>query len=99
MTMPFNWQEALQNNTPELMKHVGVLREELSTDGALSARTKTLMMMLGDAILGHGDGVAAIANNARAMGVTEEEIVETIGIAFLMGGMPGLVTGSNAFRR
>ena len=67
-------------------------------DGALSLKTKTLMMMLCDALLGHSDGVASIAKRARALGASEAEIAETLAVAFLMGGMPGLVTGANAFR-
>jgi alkylhydroperoxidase/carboxymuconolactone decarboxylase family protein YurZ len=57
------------------------------------------MSMLADAILGHGDGVRAIAARARAQGASEEEIAETVRMAFLTAGMPGLVTGTNAFAR
>ena len=98
-SIPFNWQEALAQNMPELMKQIGPIRQETGSDGALSAKTKTLMMMLGDALLGHADGVANIARGARAAGVTEEEIKETVAIAFLMGGLPVLITASNAFRK
>jgi alkylhydroperoxidase/carboxymuconolactone decarboxylase family protein YurZ len=88
----------LEKNAPELLKQVGVIRESIQKDGALSAKTKILMMMLCDALLGHADGVANIARQARSLGASEAEIRETVGIAFLMGGMPGLVTGANAFR-
>ena len=40
----------------------------------------------------------AIAKRARSLGATEGEIAETVGMAFIMGGLPGLVTGANAFR-
>ena len=50
-------------------------------------------------MLGHDDGVKNIANRARAVGATEAEIAETVGVAFVMGGTPALVTGSNAFRK
>ncbi|UCC16128.1 MAG: carboxymuconolactone decarboxylase family protein [Dehalococcoidales bacterium] len=96
---PFNWQDALAQNMPELMKHVGSIRQETGADGALPAKTKTLMMMLGDALLGHAEGVANIARGARSAGVTEEEIKETVAIAFMMGGLPALITASNAFRK
>jgi alkylhydroperoxidase/carboxymuconolactone decarboxylase family protein YurZ len=68
------------------------------SDGALSLKVKTLMTMLCDALLAHPDGVANIARRARAAGANEEEIGETVGVAFLMGGLPALVTGANAFR-
>ncbi len=99
MAESFNWNEALQNNVPDLMKHVGELRLEISTNSALPAKTKILMTMLGDAILGHADGVSNIANQARNAGATEDEIKETVKVAFMMGGLPALVTGANAFRR
>ena len=56
------------------------------------------MSMLGDAILGHPEGVKAIAEMARAQGATEQEIAETVRVAFLCAGMPGLVTGTYAFQ-
>ena len=95
---PFNWQNALTQNMPELMKHVDPIRHETGADGALPAKTKTLMILLGDALLGHAEGVANIARGARAAGVSEEEIKESVAIAFVMGGLPALITASNAFR-
>ena len=99
MTQPATWQETLQKDAPELLKLVNAARESVLTDGALSLKVKTLMTMLCDALLAHPDGVANIANRARAAGATEEEIAETVGVAFLFGGMPALVTGANAFKR
>ena len=100
MTTPAasNWQTMAEKSAPELMKQVNGVREKITAEGALSAKTKTLMMMLVDALQGHNDGVAGIANRARALGATEAEIAETLAVAFLMGGMPALVTGANAFR-
>jgi len=100
MTTPraSSWQANLEKSAPELLKNVNKLREKLLAEGALSVKTKTLMMMLCDALLGQHDGVANIAKRARDMGASEAEITETIAVAFVMGGMPGLVTGANAFR-
>ncbi|MDA0263880.1 MAG: carboxymuconolactone decarboxylase family protein [Chloroflexi bacterium] len=100
MTQSAAWQVLLEQNAPELMKVVSASRECVLPDGALSLKsTKTLMSMLCDALLGHDGGVTTIANRARAAGATEEEIAETVGVAFLFGGMPALVTGANAFKR
>ncbi len=101
MTQPqaATWQTMLEQSAPDLLKDVASVRESVLTDGALSLKVKTLMTMLCDALLGHHDGVTAIANRARAAGASEEEIAETVGVAFLFGGMPALVTGANAFRR
>ena len=101
MTQPqaATWQTMLEQSAPDLLKDVASVRESVLADGALSLKVKTLMTMLCDALLGHHDGVTAIANRARAAGASEEEIAETVGVAFLFGGMPALVTGANAFRR
>jgi len=99
MTQPASWLDLLESNTPELMKVVSGARESITADGALSNKTKVLMTMLCDALLGHDGGVTTIANRARAAGASEGEIAETVGVAFLMGGLPALVTGSNAFKK
>jgi alkylhydroperoxidase/carboxymuconolactone decarboxylase family protein YurZ len=88
----------LQKGAPQLSKQVGDLQNMIVADGALSAKTKTLMMLMGDALLGHAEGVANLAKRARSLGASEAEIAETLAMAFLMGGLPGIVTGCNAFR-
>ena len=93
-----SWQESLRKSTPDLLNHITALQETTTKDGALSLKTKTLMMMLCDALLGHTEGVANIARRARSLGATENEIAETVAVAFLMGGLPGLVTAADAFR-
>ena len=92
------WQNILRKNAPELLKQATGLQETVIGDGALSVKTKTLMMMLCDALLAHPEGVANFAKRARALGASENEIAETLAVAFLMGGLPGLVTGTNAFK-
>ena len=99
MTQPASWQDLLKNGAPDILKVADDTREAILPDGALSNKTKTLMTMLCDALLGHGGGVSTIANRARAAGASEEEIAETVGVAFLMGGLPALVTGANAFKK
>ena len=98
MQKPF-FVEALERSDPEMLAHMNSMQEFVGRDGALPAKIKTLMAMLGDAILGHAEGVKAIAERARAQGATEEEIAETVRMAFSCAGMPGLVTGTYAFRK
>jgi alkylhydroperoxidase/carboxymuconolactone decarboxylase family protein YurZ len=99
MTQPASWQDLLKSGAPDILKVSEDARDAILPDGALSNKTKTLMTMLCDALLGHGGGVTTIANRARAAGASEEEISETVGVAFLMGGLPALVTGANAFKK
>ena len=99
MTQPASWQDLLKSGAPDILKVSEDARDAILPDGALSNKTKTLMTMLCDALLGHGGGVTTIGSRARAAGASEEEIAETVGVAFLMGGLPALVTGANAFKK
>ena len=99
MTQPAAWQDLLKSGAPDILKVSEDARGSILSDGALNNKTKTLMTMLCDALLGHDRGVTTIANRARAAGASEEEIAETVGVAFLMGGLPALVTGANAFKK
>ncbi len=96
---PGAWQALIQENAPQLYEDVSAVRDHVLTDGALPLKVKVLMTMLCDALLAHEEGVRNIANRARAVGATEEEIAETVAVAFVMGGTPALVTGANAFRK
>ena len=98
MQQPPSYVTALSKADPKLLEHQNALREYVMSDGALSAKVKTLMTMLCDALLAHQDGVRVISDRARGMGASEQEIAETVQVAFLMGGLPALVTGCNAFR-
>ena len=99
MTQSASWRELLEVHAPELIQVASGVQDHTLPDGALDHKIKTLMTMLCDALLGHDGGVATLANRARAAGASENEIIETVGIAFLMGGLPALVTASNAFRK
>ena len=92
------YMAALMANDPELAEILTTNRDFIIQDGALSAKVKTLMTMLCDALLAHENGVKVIADRARGMGATEEEIAETVRVAYWMGGLPALVTGANAFK-
>ena len=94
---PASWQTKTERNSPELFLEIMDVRNNVLVDGALPLKVKILMTMLCDALLSHPDGVANIANRARAAGATEEEIAETVGVAFLMGGTAAMVTACNAF--
>ncbi len=94
---PGAWQAKLERNSPEVYKEIMDVRNMVLVEGALPLKVKVLMTMLCDAILSHPEGVANIANRARAVGATEEEIAETVAVAFVMGGTAALTTACNAF--
>jgi alkylhydroperoxidase/carboxymuconolactone decarboxylase family protein YurZ len=96
---PWAWQAIIEEHAPQLYRDVSTLRDNVLQEEALPLKVKVLMTMLCDALLAHDDGVKNIANRARAVGATEEEIAETLAVAFVMGGTPALVTGANAFKK
>jgi alkylhydroperoxidase/carboxymuconolactone decarboxylase family protein YurZ len=89
--------ERLETHDTEFLDQVRALSNLLMTDGALPAKTKTLMTLLGEALLRRDDGVRMVASVARGVGATEDEIKETVRLAFLLGGLPALSAGTNAF--
>jgi alkylhydroperoxidase/carboxymuconolactone decarboxylase family protein YurZ len=93
---PGAWQAKLEQADPGFYAEVMSVRNHVLTEGALPLKVKVLMTMLCDAICAHPDGVRNIANRARAVGATEAEILETIGVAFVMGGTAALTTACNA---
>jgi alkylhydroperoxidase/carboxymuconolactone decarboxylase family protein YurZ len=92
------WLQTLQQRDAEFTNTYLAQRERVLKDGAIPAKYKILMTMIVDAIQAHADGVANIANRARAAGATEAEINEAVEVAYLFGGTPALVTAVNAFR-
>ena len=92
------WMQKLQQRDPRFAEMYAAQRDLVMKDGAIPAKYKILMTMVADALLAHADGVANIANRARAAGATEAEINEAVEVAYLFGGTPALVTATNAFR-
>ena len=62
MTQSVGWRDLLEVNAPELIQVASGVQNHTLPDGALDHKTKTLMTMLCDALLGHDGGVTTIAN-------------------------------------
>jgi len=88
----------LRAEQPDFMKGFSVLAQAVMRDGALTKKTKELIALaLG--IAGHYD--ACIAFHVQALvklGVTREELEETLGVALYMGGGPSLMYATSALR-
>jgi AhpD family alkylhydroperoxidase len=73
------------------------LREESLADGALSRKAKELIS-LGIAIAVRcGACVALHVDDALRAGATRDEVLETIGVATMMGGGPAATYGCHAY--
>jgi len=81
---------------PEIMNGFNALHKASIIEGTLSSKTKELIA-LGIAITVRCDGCIAFhVHDALNAGASSEEILETIGVAILMGGGPALVYGCEA---
>jgi AhpD family alkylhydroperoxidase len=82
--------------SPDVMDAFMKLHKSNATDGALSTKVKELMA-LSIGICVRCDGCIAFhVHDALEAGATRDEIVETIGVAILMGGGPSVVYGTKA---
>ncbi len=86
----------LSKELPAPMAGFGQLHHGAMANGSLSTKTKELIA-LGIAITVRCDGcISYHVHDALQAGATNEEIVETIGVAVLMGGGPAAIYGSEA---
>ena len=86
--------KAMAEEIPGVMKALMGLHSEVVKDGALSAKTKELMMV----------GIAVAirceyclwkhVHEAEKIGATREEILEAVSTAIMMSGGPGVAYGS-----
>jgi len=91
--------DIVEKNDPDFVKYLEADLGFIMRDGAIPAKYKILMTMVIDALLAHDAGVASIAKRARANGASEDEIKETVRVAYLYGGTPALVSALNAFKK
>ena len=88
--------EQLGQAIPQTMGTYNRLHRVVTEDGALSFKVKELMA-LGIAITVRCDGcIAYHVQQSLSAGATYEEIVETIGVAIMMGGGPSVMYGCEA---
>jgi AhpD family alkylhydroperoxidase len=86
----------LRETIPDVMSAYHSLGTAAMAEGALPAKVKELIA-LAIAITRECDGcIAAHARGAVRQGVTEQELVEMIGVAINLNGGPGTVWGPRA---
>ncbi|CEO88964.1 carboxymuconolactone decarboxylase family protein [Syntrophaceticus schinkii] len=71
--------------------------EVATRPGAVDEKTKVFISLALDAYIGSERGVMVLANRARELGATEEEINEVLRIPYYVAGSRPLITGNNAF--
>jgi AhpD family alkylhydroperoxidase len=82
--------ELLKEQLPNVANAFGVLRDEATKDGVLSARTKRLILVAVTVALGCEPCMRTHVKSAVEMGVSRKEILEATGISILMAGGPAI---------
>ncbi|HII02923.1 TPA: carboxymuconolactone decarboxylase family protein [Methanosarcinaceae archaeon] len=85
---------AMAEQVPGVMNALAGLHDEVIRDGALSARTKELMMVGMAVALRCEYCLWKHVPEAVKMGATREEILEAVSTAILMAGGPAVAYGS-----
>lgn len=86
----------LGSRIPDTMKAFTALHTASTAKGSLSTKTKELIA-LGIAITVRCDGCIAFhVHDSLDSGASSQEILETIGVAVMMGGGPSVVYGCEA---
>lgn len=94
----FDFVGTLSKEYPGIAKGFGAMHQAVGEDGALTVKQKELIA-LGIAISIRCEGcIACHVRDSLANGATQQEIVETIGVAVLMGGGPSIVYGDKAYK-
>lgn len=82
--------------SPATMAGFAGLHKAASKPGALDTRTKELMALAIGICVRCNGCIAFHIHDALVAGATREEVLETIGVAVLMGGGPSMVYGVEA---
>lgn len=93
----YRFLETLAKENPDVVKGFATMHEATAHNGALDAKQKELIA-LGISITIRCEGcIACHVQDAIKAGATQAEIVETIGVAIVMGGGPSVVYGEKAY--
>jgi AhpD family alkylhydroperoxidase len=72
------------------------LHKKAMEDGALSGRAKEMMALSISIVVGCDGCIAYHVHDAVLAGATRQELLETVGVALLMGGGPGSIYAAHA---
>ena len=93
-----NYIGELHKKAPDVMKGFGQLSQAATKAGALDVKVKELIA-LAIAVSTRCDGCIGFhTKKLVSLGVTEEEFVETLGMAVYMGGGPSLMYAAEALK-
>lgn len=87
---------SLRTSTPDVMKGFGDLGRAATADGVLDRKTKELIALALSVAARCDPCIGFHLQTLVKLGVTRQEIDETLGVATYMGGGPSLMYAANA---
>ena len=88
--------KTLRNGAPEVMKAFLLISAAALAPKALDSKTKELIALAISVAVRCDDCIAFHAKAAAQHGATQEEVVETLGMAIYMGAGPSVMYASHA---
>lgn len=88
----------LEFDAPELIRNFGRLHHDVLMTGVLPGKFKELMALGMAIVLRCQNSISYQMHDAIKAGASKEEILETIGVAVLMGGSPSMMCATDAYR-
>jgi len=86
----------LGQELPGPMSGFARLHKKAVEDGALTMKIKEMMALAISIVVGCDGCIAYHTHDAVKAGATRQELLETIGVALLMGGGPGSIYAAHA---
>ena len=87
---------SLRTSTPEVMKSFGELGRAATANGVLDRKTKELIALALSVAARCDPCIGFHMQTLVKLGVTRQEVDETLGVATYMGGGPSLMYAANA---
>ena len=88
--------DQLGRELPGQMSGFARLHRKATADGALTSSVKEMMALAISIVVGCDGCIAYHVHDAIEAGASREELLETIGVAILMGGGPGSIYATRA---
>ena len=89
--------EKVKKGDPDLYEYLTKQFDFIMKPGALDIKTKLLINLALDAIIGASEGVKNISKILKSMNVGDDAINESLRLAYQVGGLKVLTTNINAF--
>lgn len=91
--------QALETIDPEFHQEVSRIFDLAMGPGELDVKTKILISLSLDALIGSSEGVDSLSKVARGMGVTDGQIREALRIAYMVAGNGVLSAAASAYQK